>query len=170
MRKMIKVFIAVLVISAIAYYYMSMKVEEVPVEENNSLATTTQIVMGDNMFIAATQDADAKILAKGDLNNDTFEDAIVAVAFCGASCSLTLNVVLNIDNRSTETLDNVNFEGYKSSSATKSDVSAVTIEDGIISLTGKGLDCGEDCPEENWNIEKTLQYRLEGNKIVRLTL
>ena len=168
MKKLLKVSALILAVSAIAYYYINQKVDTPVVIENNTLATTTPIVMGDNMFIAATQDADATILAKGDLNNDKLDDAIVAVAFCGASCSLTLNVVLNIDNRSTDILDNVFFDGYKSSSATKSDLSVVKIEDGIITLTGKGLDCGEDCTEEKWNVEKTIQYKLEGKKIVRI--
>ena len=170
MKKIIQVTIAILIIGAIAYYYLNQKAKPLPENKQTILATTTRpLTMGDNMFIAATTDADAQILARGDLNNDTFEDAIVAVAFCGASCSLTLNIVLNIENKATKTLDDVNFQGYKSSSATKSDVSLVTIKDGIITLTGKGLDCDDECTEEKWNIEKTIQYRLEKEKVVRIT-
>lgn len=170
MKKGIQITLAILVIGAIAYYYLEQKFEPLPEFTPTPLATSTKVVLGDNMFIAATQDADATILAKGDLNNDTFEDAIMAVVFCGASCSLSLEVILNVENRSTRALDNVSFDGYKSSSATKSDLSAVTIENGVITLTGKGLDCLEDCTEEKWNVEKTIQYRLESDKIVRLTI
>ena len=169
MKKGIQITLAILIIGAIAYYYLDQKFDPLPEFTESPLATTTKVVLGDNMFVAATQDADATILAKGDLNGDKFDDAIMAVAFCGASCSLSLEVILNVENRSTKALDNVNFDGYKSSSATKSDLSSVTIENGIITLTGKGLDCLEDCTEEKWNVEKTIEYKLEGDKIVRLT-
>ncbi len=168
MKKGIQVTLALLIIGGIAYYYLHQKFTPPTPAVKTVLATTTPVVLADNMFVAATQDADATILAKGDLNNDTYEDAIMAVVFCGASCSLSLEVILNIENRSTKPLDNISFDGYKSSSATKSDLSKVTIENGIVSLTGKGLDCIEDCTEEKWNVEKTIQYKLEGLKIVRL--
>ncbi len=168
MKKGIQITLAILIIGGIAYYYLNKAFNPPTPMEETILATTTPVILGDNMFIAATQDADANILAKGDLNNDTYEDAIMAVVFCGASCSLSLEVILNVENRSTQSLDNVSFDGYKSSSATKSDLSLVTIKDGVISLTGKGLDCGEDCTEQKWNIEKTIEYRLEGDKIVRI--
>ncbi len=169
MKKMLKASALILIIASITYYYKNQKIDKPEIDlKNNTLATTTPIIMGDNMFIAATQDADATILAKGDLNSDKLDDAIVVVTFCGASCSLTLNVVLNIDNKSTKILDNVTFDGYKSSSATKSDLSVVKIENGIITLIGKGLDCEEDCNEEKWNIEKTIQYKLEGDTIVKI--
>ncbi|MBC7981737.1 hypothetical protein H7X65_01520 [Candidatus Parcubacteria bacterium] len=169
MKKIIKVIIAIVIIGGIAYYYLKQKVDMPVAAPVTPLATTTPVSIGDNMFIAATEDADATILAKGDLNNDTYVDAIVAVAFCGASCSLSLEVVLNTDNRSARAVDNITFEGYKSSSATKSDLSSVSIENGIISLTGKGLDCDDDCSDEKWTIVKTIQYKLEGSKIVRVS-
>lgn len=170
MKKAVKILLVILVIGAIAYYYLEQKFEPLPEFTPTPLATSTKVVLGDNMFIAATQDPEAKILAKGDLNGDTFEDAVLAVVFCGASCSVSLEVILNIENRSTRPLDNVFFDGYKSSSATKSELSSVTIKDGIITLTGNGLDCLEDCTEEKWNVEKTIQYKLEGDKIMRLTI
>ncbi len=170
MKKAIQITLAVLIIGGIAYYYLKQRFDPTPVFTETELATSTKVVLGDNMFVAATQDADATILAKGDLNGDKFDDAVMAVAFCGASCSLSLEVILNVENRSTRALDNVSFDGYKSSSATKSDLDSVAIENGIITLTGKGLDCEEDCTEDKWNIVKTIQYRLEGDTIVRLTI
>lgn len=168
MKKVIQVTVAILIIGGIAYYYLNQQAKPLPVITETPLATSTKVVLNENMFIAATTDADATILATGDLNNDTYPDAVVAVAFCGASCSLSLEVVLNTENKSAKALDNTTFDGYKSSSATKSDLREVTIENGIISLTGKGLDCDDDCSDEKWAVEKTIQYRLEGEKIVRV--
>ncbi|MBC7981843.1 hypothetical protein H7X65_02085 [Candidatus Parcubacteria bacterium] len=168
MKKVIQITVVILIIGGIAYYYLNQKVNPAVLAVDKPFATTTKVVLNETMFVAATSDPDAVVLATGDLNNDTYEDAIMAVAFCGASCSLSLEVVLNIENRSTKSLDNVSFDGYKSSSATKSDLKSVKIENGIITLVGKGLDCEEDCTEGKWNVEKTIQYKLEGAKIIRI--
>lgn len=133
--------------------------------------TSKEIVsnkLSDEVILKAVSDPKGKIMARGDVNGDGFEDAIVQGISCGASCAVFLEVVLNNKNIDAQLL-NVSFEpGFKSSSAAKSQLTNVSIVDEVISLTGYGLDCGGNsgldsdvCTEENWNIIRTINYKLD---------
>ncbi len=142
-----------------------------PFESENSVATSSLKTeasnsLPDEVFIKASLDPTGKVVARGDINGDVYEDAVVKVSTCGASCSTNLMVVLNNKNIDTDVLD-VSFDpGFKSSSAAKSDVTNVSIKNGIISLTGYGLDCGNPnqeadiCTQEKWSVVKTIKFKL----------
>lgn len=142
-------------------YYVYSKLHEPNVA--SSYASLT-----DAAFIKVTADPKGKVLARGDINQDGYEDALVQELHCGASCSVSLDVVLNNKNIDAQLAVSGGFEpGFKSSSAAKSSLTYVSIKEGVISLTGYGLDCGGDsgldsdiCTEENWHKIKTLQFTL----------
>ncbi len=172
MTKSIKVLIAVLILIIIAgtYYIFHLKnaQEELPAENATTTVQVAEPGLTDEQLIGVTEDDEGKVLARGDLNGDKFEDAIVAETFCGASCSVGLAVILNHENKSAKLVENTHFDGYTAGTALQTDIQEVTIENGIISITGKGLDCGLDCVEERWNEVKTLKYQLHGNEIIQL--
>ncbi len=126
--------------------------------------------LSDDAFTKALLDTGGKVIARGDVNGDGYEDAITKVSTCGASCATDLNIVINNKNINAKVLD-VSFDpGFKSSSATKSDVTNISIKDGIISLAGYGLDCGGNlnqesdiCTQEKWSIVKTIKFKLKSN-------
>jgi hypothetical protein len=129
-------------------------------------------ILSDAVFIQATSDAQGKVLARGDINGDGYEDAIVQEMNCGASCGINLAVVLN-DHNSKVTLFNptkyANFEpAYSGSGAAKSELTNVSINDEIISLTGRGLECENDCDEKKWNTIRTVKYKFDGKSIVKI--
>jgi len=115
---------------------------------------------------------------QGDINSDGYEDAIVEEIHCGgASCSVGLQIVFNEKNstaRFFEPTPYQNFEpSYKGSSARKSELTSVTIKDGIISLTGKGLACGfQDifCQDEEWHMIRTVNYKFDGKELIQLSV
>jgi hypothetical protein len=171
MKNSIKILIAVLILIILGGSFYIYKIKQgnnaepfVPIVSNS----TENKTLTDEQFIKISEDPEAKVLARGDINKDGFEDAIVAETFCGASCSVNLAVVLNQDNKKTKLVEEGRFEGYTAGTALQSDVQEITIVDGTISITGRGLDCGYTCTEENWDIIKTLKYELIDNNIVRL--
>ena len=168
------VILGLIIIGGGAYFYTQNSFKTTP--EVNSLATSTseQVAkttvnnsLSDEAFIKTTSDPKGKVVARGDINGDGYEDAIVKGITCGASCSVNLEVILNNKNIDAKVLE-VSFEpGFKSSSAVKSNVTNVSIENEIISLTGYGLDCGGSpdqdtyiCTQEKWNVLKTIKFRL----------
>ncbi len=123
---------------------------------------------------------DLNILARGDVDGDGYEDVLVEYLNCGASCSVSLQVVLSEGGKRVVLFKGNNYPdtfspAYESSSAAKSEVTSASIEKGIISITGRGLLCtppnSEDvCTEENWNIVKTATYKLDGSNLVQLSV
>lgn len=162
--------IGALVLIAIGgtYIYNMKKTEPVVINPNNQS-------LSDEVFIQATEDPEGKVIAHGDVDGDGFQDAIVEEISCGASCSVSLAVVLNNNNSTTTLIQSSqgNFApAYNGSGATKSSITNISIENGIISLTGNGLACKDDnqiCTEAEWNKVKTIEYRFENNEIVQIT-
>lgn len=150
----------------------------------SSTIVTERMRQLDTSFRLAVGDPNAKILAKGDVNGDGYEDAVVEEIHCGASCSISLQVVLNQRNINAKLLEDKNYPdtfspAYVSSSAAKSEVTSISIKNGVISLTGKGLACSssnaewnseEYCTEEKWNVVKTVTYKFDGVNIVQLSV
>lgn len=172
------VIIAILIIGGGIYIYSQKnKTQDVVNVENSNLSSTTvsKVISNNNnltdeVFIKeATTDYNGKVVARGDVNGDGYEDAIVQGVTCGASCSINLYVVLNNKNTNTQlAVLGDGFTGYMPSSAVKSQLTNVTIQDGTISLTGYGLDCGGDlssdsniCTQEKWNVLKTIKFKLD---------
>ncbi len=149
-------------------------------EKNNGLSLT------DAQFTSViVDDPQAKVLARGDVNMDGFEDAIVQEVHCGASCSISLQVVLNMQNKTAKLLKDKNYPdtfapAFVGSSAAKSQVDNISIDaKGIISLTGNGLDClhftlkddeDDPCTQEKWSIRRTATYKFDGKNIVQLSI
>lgn len=172
MKNLLKIFITILTLIILggSFYFYQIKKDNntetfIPITSPDSSQNTT---LTDEEFTKISEDPEAKILTRGDINKDGFEDAIIAETFCGASCSINLAIVLNQNNQKTVFLENAVFEGYTSGTALKSDINEISINNGDILITGKGLDCGYNCTEENWNIVKTLKYEFIENTIVRI--
>jgi hypothetical protein len=168
--------ILIIVVVSGVYLYSKKETYVNPVTDNTavvSASTSTNsnvnhIGLADEAFIKATSNPDAKVIAKGDINKDGYEDAILQEINCGASCSISLDVVLNINNTSAVLAVSDAFEpAYYSSSAAKSELIKILIENGVISLTGYGLDCGGDrttdsdiCTKEKWDVLHTIKFKL----------
>ena len=190
----ILIIIILLVIGGGVYFY-SKQNEEIVVEDVNatstdvqntsSVATTTEVkavnsnILPDSEYLRVIDNPNVKILAKGDIDLDGTEDAILSDIQCGASCGTSLLVVFN-KNGKPELLTGptANFApAFYGSSAAKSAIPNITIKNGIITLTGQGLDCmnndGSDfdhCTEEKWNIRKSVTYKFDGKKVVQLSV
>lgn len=178
--QLVGVILTILIIVGLGIYtYSDKKTSEEVVNTQVEVATTTKPTsLSDDAFKSVLEDPEAKILAKGDINGDGFEDAVLSEMYCGASCSTSLQAVLNENNKTAKLLKNKNnydtfSPAYVGSSAAKSSVSEVKIENGIISLTGIGLQCTpagseEACTEEKWSVVKTVTYKFDGTNIVQL--
>jgi hypothetical protein len=155
------------------------------VQSTSSVATTTEVksvnknTLPDSEYLRVIDNPNVKILAKGDIDLDGTEDAILADIQCGASCGTSLLVVFNKNGRpQLLTGPTASFApAFYGSSAAKSAVSDITIKNGIITLTGLGLDCmnsgsneGDYCTEEKWNILKSVTYKFDGKDIVQLSV
>jgi len=186
--------VILLVIGGGVYYYFSQNkstdivnngVDTVATSSDATVSSTTPVIknktsLSDSQFISAVSGTtdNSKVLARGDINQDGYEDAIVQQMSCGASCSFNLQVVLNISNQSTQVLKPqtgyAQFEpAYVGSSASKSEITSVTIKDGVISLTGKGLACGFQniyCQDEEWHKIRTVSYKFDGTKIIQIAV
>jgi hypothetical protein len=146
----------------------------------NQPSTLNSNNLTDAQFIAAgSDDPQAKVVARGDINGDGYEDAIVQEVHCGASCSIGLQVVFNDHNSSAKLFHSTKYEtfepAYMSSSAAKSEITNISIKNGIISLTGMGLACTtpgteEACTQEKWNVVRTVTYKFNGTDIVQLSV
>ncbi len=163
---------AFVLLVVIYYYFFTPKAKTLPPEVVAPIAES----LPDEEFIKASDDAEGRVLARGDINGDGFEDAVVQEMHCGASCGVNLAVIFNDGKGGTRPLGSeysTFAPAFYGSSAVKSDVKEVSIKDGIISLTGNGLDCTSQdftviCTEEKWNVEKTVTYKFDGTRIVQL--
>ena len=147
---------------------------------SNTITPTTNSnskTLSDAQFMSAVGKDATKVRARGDINGDGYEDAIVEEIHCGASCGVGLDVVFNINNSSAKLFkptQYANFEpAYRGSSAVKSNVTSITIKNGIISFTGYGLACTnpnteEICTNEMWHTLKTVTYKFDGTNIVQI--
>ncbi|MES2623539.1 MAG: hypothetical protein V4576_04005 [Patescibacteria group bacterium] len=75
---------------------------------------------------------DIVLTAKGDLNNDGFEDAIVQELWCAASCGKTFVAILNVGGK-TKAFDvtppDITLAGYKQFS-----INEIDIQDGVVGI------------------------------------
>jgi hypothetical protein len=127
--------------------------------ESETLVSPSSVTLSltDDQFISVTNDPLGKVIARGDINMDGYEDAIVQKIHCGASCSVGLDVVLNNKNVNAEIALSDAFQPeYNPGGAAKSELINTRIEDGFIYLTGYGLDCG--CTEEEWKTITSLKF------------
>lgn len=172
MKNSIKILITALILITLGASFYAYQIKKyntaenfIPIVSNNNNEDKT---LADEEFTKISEDSEARVLARGDINKDGFEDAITAETFCGASCSINLAVVLNQDNKKAVLMENAIFEGYTAGTAMKSDISEISINNGDVFITGKGLDCGYNCTEEEWEIVKTLKYEFIDNNIARI--
>lgn len=185
------VLIALAVIGGEVYVYSTQKsyidvpIAHVDTTSNTSSSTTSNTVtptissnktgLSDAVFLAAVGANATKVRARGDINGDGYEDAIVEEIHCGAGCSLDLEIVFNQKNTSAKLFNPpqyANFEpSYRGSSAIKSNVTDITIKNGIISFTGTALECPDSiCDEAHRNTVRTVTYKFDGTKIVQLSV
>jgi len=158
------------------WYVKCQKTNEVSTINTTFIKTS----LTDAIFIATTEDSQGKVVARGDVNGDGFEDAIVQEVHCGASCSISLQLVLNDQNKTAKLVKDKNYPdtfspAFSASGADKSGVRNISIKNGIISLIGKGLACNpfnskDLCTEEKWNVVKTATYRFDGTNIIQLSV
>ena len=180
--------VILLIIGGGIYFYNKQKVEENVVIDDavasSTISTTTDTVenkntLPDSEFTKTSKDPQAKILAKGDVNNDGYEDAVIQEVFCGASCAVQLKVVLNNKNINATLINDATFApAYNSAGAAKSEVDSVSInKDGIITIVGKGLNCVKEefydnnsCDDEGWRIIRAVTYKYENGKTIQLSV
>jgi len=149
------------------------------VSSSTEVQTVSKVTLTDKDFLAVVEDPQGRILARGDIDLDGTEDVIILNIQCGASCGVSLFPVLNKNGKAVRiNSPEENFApAFYGSSAAKSEVPDVTIKNGIITLTGPGLDCmksttKEDdiCTEEKWRIAKSVTYKFDGKNIVQLSV
>lgn len=104
------------------------------------------------------------IAAKGDINGDGYQDAVVSATSCGASCGNNLDVIMNDKNGSAHKLPGIEFPGYKIAGALQTSLKSVSIGDGIISVTANNFE--GDGEYSIIEAAETRNFRLIGNKIV----
>ncbi len=104
------------------------------------------------------------IEAKGDINSDGYEDAVISRFYCGASCGNNLDVVINDRNGSAHKLD-VQFPNWISSGAGQTGLKNMSINNGMISVTANGFE-GDDRSNNEGGQTATRNYRLVGDKII----
>jgi hypothetical protein len=162
----------------------SLVMTSTPPEASTTTATSSiskKETLLDAQFIKAVDEdvTKAKVIARGDINNDGYEDAIVQDMQCGASCAVTLDAVLNIKNTHAKIVasknDSPSFTpAFVGSSAFKSEITTIAITNGVIFLIGHGLACGNEatdaiCTEEEWHKLTTVTYRYDGSQIVQIS-
>ncbi len=118
----------------------------------------------DSAVYAVVDDEQAKILAKGDINKDEYEDAIVQEIVCGASCSILPLAVLGKADGSVERVD-ATFPKVIPWGAAKTDVLEISIASGNISIMARGF---EDVP--SWDTVSTKHYKFEDGSFVEIEL
>ena len=190
------IIIAVLAIGGGSYVYNQNKkspsVARSKEVSNNTTASSTQATtthqtaatssprLTDSQFIKVigTNSDKAEVVARGDINNDGYEDAVVQTVSCGASCAFKLSVVFNQGNGTAKLYVPANPDGafepiYNGSGASKSQLTNISIKDGIITLTGNGLDCLKPnteaaCIEKEWDTLKTFKFKFDGKNVVQV--
>lgn len=102
------------------------------------------------------------LIAKGDLNGDGLQDAIIWADVCGATCSIYFLAVVNNDNNLPEAF-NVVADGILTSSAKRSGVKSIAIKNGIVSINADIFD-----KFNGDRINQTFNYKLVGKNLVKL--
>lgn len=127
----------------------------------------TAVDLPNSFYTKTSSDPQAKVLARGDLNGDGYEDAIVQEMKCAASCSIIPIIVLNEKNLRAKRLPGSDyFSGYNASGAQKTELKAVTIANGIITFVGNGFESPDQSEDPlPWKTLVKAQYRLVGNKV-----
>jgi hypothetical protein len=165
--KVVIVLLAFILLTGAAYLYLRNK--------NSSADSISSVALREAVGVD-----DLNILARGDVDGDGYEDVLVQYLNCGASCSVSLQIVLNEGGKRAVLFKDKNYPdtfspAYESSSAAKSEVTGASIKNGIISIAGRGLECmppgSEDiCTEENWSVVKTATYKFDGSNLVQLSV
>jgi len=96
-------------------------------------------------------------IVKGDLNNDKKEDAFVWNTVCGASCGSEFSIVLNGSTSALRVLP----PGFTTVGAGQTGVKGVTINLGVITITGE-MPSSDGSPVSL----ETFQYKLSGDSLV----
>lgn len=122
-------------------------------------AAAKTYTISDSAIFKAVADPQAKILAKGDINGDGYEDAIVQKVSCGASCGVALMAVIRNTDGTTRALGAA-FPLLVTSGAAKTEVKSVSIQNGIITITANGF------KDIDWNVLTTKNFVFEGGKLV----
>ncbi len=142
MKKII-ILILILVILTSGYIYL-----------NNNPITEQDIIkneVSDEYFLSiyeeeveAINEPEIKIVARGDINMNGLEDAVVLFWSCGASCGYSYDFILqNYDSVPTFLMKGERYESLIiGSSAAKTDVTDIEINDGKVIFTGYGF--GDD--------------------------
>ncbi len=107
---------------------------------------------------------DIKVVARGDVNDDGYEDVVVAGLWCWASCGNSLGVIINSGGKEavSKYLDS-GFPGWEGSGAGKTTLKTVVIKDGIISVTAQNFN-----DFKGTSSDITRRYRVEGTTIVEV--
>jgi hypothetical protein len=97
-----------------------------------------KIKYGDKGPDPSAPEPQIEIVAKGDINSDDLEDAVISVLTCGASCSLNYHYLLqNNDSEPAPLLTGDRYNSlYMSSSALRTSVTDIKIDDGKVIMTG----------------------------------
>lgn len=179
-KRFISIIVTLVVMGGALYLHSTQKTSVDVADTQAGMKGTTTSNLPDAFFKLAAKNPNSKVLAKGDVNSDGYEDAVIQETYCGASCSVSLQVILNEKNTTAKLLKDKNYPdtfspAFQASSAVKSEVTNVSIKNGVISLTGKGLACtapnsDEICTEEKWNVVKTATYKFDGLDIVQLSV
>ncbi len=103
----------------------------------------------------------AKVLARGDLNSDGLQDAILETTYCDPNCSYNLDVVINsASGKATLVMPNNNFYA---GNGLRTTIKSASISNNIITLFGMNfLDNSE------WNTESTIKVKFEGGSLTKI--
>lgn len=103
------------------------------------------------------------LIAHGDINNDGYDDAIVEQGQCGATCNISFFAVINQKNGTGKSAGLVTTDLIESSGSHTTDIQKITINNGIITMTGQGFKGSSD-----WNVVATKTFRVQGNTLVEV--
>lgn len=119
----------------------------------------------DGVIIASSEKdpvkEDAKVIARGDINMDGYEDIALRTNTCWASCGNGIEFLLN-DKKGGIIDLNLSIPGYVGAGAGKSLVDSITISNGVITAVVTKL-TGEEA-----SAKTTTRYKLEGRTIVEV--
>lgn len=101
----------------------------------------------------------ARVLARGDLNNDGLQDAVLETAYCDPNCSYNLDVVINsASGKATLVMPNNNFYA---GNGLRTTIKSASISNNMINFVGMNfLDNSE------WNTEAAKKAKFDGGSLV----
>lgn len=103
----------------------------------------------------------AKVLARGDLNNDGLQDAILETTYCDPNCSYNLDVVINsASGKAQHIMPNNNFYA---GNGLRTTIKSASISNNIITLFGMNF-----LDDSEWNTEMTIKVKFEGGLLVQV--